>query len=182
MPPHFNVLLEEKMLVFNHCVEDCLLCKNFWLAGFCAKMSSLHLFFCLHFLCLFFFFQSSFFFLFVFYGIFAFTFSCLLLFFRSCFLQQSQKILPLKEALSCGYLPAEYGHAAKVLGQWQKPGCARRGCFGAKLSRFSAFSKTSTFRLCSKKLFWSEVELFFRVLNTSTLRGCARKGCLGFRV
>ena len=130
----------------------------------------------------FFFFQSSFFFLFVFYGIFAFTFSCLLLFFRSCFLQQSQKILPLKEALSCGYLPAEYGHAAKVLGQWQKPGCARRGCFGAKLSRFSAFSKTSTFRLCSKKLFWSEVELFFRVLNTSTLRGCARKGCLGFRV
>ena len=66
-------------------------------------MSSLHLFFLSSFAFFFFFFQSSFFFLFVFYGIsLAFTFSCLLLFFRSC-LQQSQKILPLKEALSCGF-------------------------------------------------------------------------------
>ena len=35
--------------------------------------------------------------------------------------------LPIQQFLGCanwlrGYLPAEYGHAAKVLGQWQKPG------------------------------------------------------------
>ena len=35
--------------------------------------------------------------------------------------------LHIQQFLGCanwlrGYLPAEYGHAAKVLGQWQKPG------------------------------------------------------------
>ena len=37
--------------------------------------------------------------------------------------------LHIQQFLGCanwlrGYLPAEYGHAAKVIGQWQKPGAA----------------------------------------------------------
>ena len=66
--------------------------------------------------------------------------------------------LHIQQFLGCanwlrGYLPAEYGHAAKVLGQWQKPGAAfPEGGLGSAASEgckaFRAIKKMMQQHIC----------------------------------